>query len=220
MAFARSRPVTSNQTGIHADLDARVSRYRDTDFRRPPAGHSLKALRTVEAARAAYQGMPVILDSGCGTGDSTRALAEQHPGHLVLGIDRSLARLSRERAPLPANARLVRGNLMDLYPMMAETGWHLDRHYLLYPNPYPKAAHLSRRWHGSPVFPAMLALGGTLELRTNWEIYAKEFLQALTAHHRDAVLAPLDIDAAPLTPFEKKYHVSGHRLYRVLAHNP
>lgn len=220
MTAAPSRLVTSNQTGIHPDLDARVSRYRQSDFRRPPASHSLKAFRALTAARHAHQGMPVILDSGCGTGDSTRALADRYPGHLVLGIDRSLERLSRERGPLPANARLVRGNLMDLYPMMAAAGWQLARHYLLYPNPYPKAAQLTRRWHGSPVFPAMLALGGSVELRTNWEIYAQEFLQAVATYRRHAALGAVAVEAAPLTPFEKKYRVSGHRLWRVTAHNP
>ena len=36
---------------------------------------------------------PVILDSGCGTGASTRKLANMHPQHLVIGVDRSAVRL-------------------------------------------------------------------------------------------------------------------------------
>ncbi len=29
-----------------------------------------------------------------------------------------------------------------------------------------------------PIFPTLLALGNTIELRTNWEIYAREFAEA------------------------------------------
>ena len=220
MSSSLSRPVTSNQTGIHNALDARVRRYRQTDFQKPPAGHSRKAFYALEAIRAGHPAMPIVLDAGCGTGNSTRSLAIRHPDHLVIGIDRSSARLTREREPLPTNARLVRGDLLDLYPMMADAGWHLARHYLLYPNPYPKAAHLTRRWHASPVFPAMLALGGRLELRTNWRIYAEEFICALTLHDRQGTLESLAPAVEPLTPFERKYRASGHRLWQVLAHNP
>ncbi|NHK27427.1 methyltransferase domain-containing protein [Parvularcula flava] len=220
MTASSSRRVTSNQSGIHDDLQARVLRYRDTDFRKPPAIHSRKAFDTLNAIRAAHRGIPVILDSGCGTGDSTRALAERYPDHLVIGIDRSFARLTREREPLPANAKLVRGNLMDIYPMMAGDSWQLARHYLLYPNPYPKAAHLTRRWHASPVFPSILALGGMIELRTNWRIYAEEFAHALTVYNCEASLEEVLAVSNPLTPFERKYHASGHRLWRVVARNP
>lgn len=38
---------------------------------------------------------PIILDSGCGTGRSTMLLGELYPCHVVIGIDRSMARLSR-----------------------------------------------------------------------------------------------------------------------------
>jgi len=219
MAFSPSRPVISNQTGIHDDLDMRVRRYRDTAFQKPPADHSRKAFDTLMTISSDHRGVPLILDSGCGTGDSTRAIATRHPDHLVIGIDRSLVRLTREREALPDNARLVRGDLMDLYPMMAGEGWQLARHYLLYPNPYPKSAHLTRRWHACPVFPSMLALGGTLELRTNWQVYAEEFVHALTVHDRESTLEEATSDGNSLTPFEKKYKLSGHRLWHVLAHN-
>ena len=38
---------------------------------------------------------PIILDSGCGTGRSSLLLGELYPSHVVIGIDRSMARLSR-----------------------------------------------------------------------------------------------------------------------------
>ena len=49
----------------------------------------------------------------------------------------------------------------------------------LYPNPWPKKKHLGRRWHGAPVFPALVKLGGELEMRSNWQTYLDEFALAL-----------------------------------------
>ena len=222
-----SRPVISSQTGPHDSLAARVTRYRETAFSRPVADHSHAAFDRLVRARD-DTGLPLVLDSGCGTGDSTRRLAARHADSLVIGIDRSAHRLTRARDETPPeNMLLVRADLVDLYRLMAEAGWRLARHYILYPNPWPKPAHLTRRWHASPVFPAMIALGGELELRTNWHLYAEEFAAALKLCGLPAeiglVAAPEDaltwdtLTWDPLTPFEAKYADIGHRLWRVTS---
>ena len=74
---------------------------------------------------------------------------------------------------------MLQANLIDFWRLSVQTEWRLQKHYLLYPNPWPKKKHLQRRWHGHPVFPSILELGGELELRTNWKIYADEFNQAV-----------------------------------------
>jgi tRNA G46 methylase TrmB len=114
----------------------------------------------------------------------------------------------------PANLDLVRADLVDYWRLMREANIAVARHYLLYPNPWPKIGHLARRWHGHPVFPAMLELGGELECRSNWLIYMDEFCFAvsrLTQQH--AVCQPYFPECA-MTPFERKYLNSGHALYR------
>jgi len=101
--------------------------------------------------------------------------------------------------------------------LLLADGIQLDRHFLLYPNPWPKIGHLSRRWHGHAVFPDLLALGGTLELRTNWRIYADEFAWAVArVSGCDAAVAAYETDA-PLTPFERKYRDSGQTLWRYVV---
>ena len=40
---------------------------------------------------------PIILDSGCGTATSTIRLGLQYPDAIVLGIDRSLLRLTKNK---------------------------------------------------------------------------------------------------------------------------
>ena len=96
-----------------------------------------------------------------------------------------------------------------------EAGLRLARHYVLYPNPWPKIGHLGRRWHAHPVFPWIPRLGGVLECRSNWLVYIEEFALALEV----AIGRPVAWEAfsaeVPLTPFERKYRDSGQTLYRL-----
>ena len=104
---------------------------------------------------------------------------------------------------------------VDYWRLLQAADIRLARHYLLYPNPWPKIGHLARRWHGHPVFPAMLALGGVLECRSNWQIYVEEFCFAIKHLTQRTALCESFIPEQPLTPFERKYLNSGHPLYRM-----
>lgn len=218
--FANSREVASVQQAPHARLEAHVRRHLDVAWRRPPAAHSVRAFEALRA-RIADTPRPLVLDAGCGIGASTLRLAEQHRDCWVIGVDKSAARLAvGERmlaaADAPANALLLRAELGDLWRLLRDAGWRLHRHYLLYPNPWPKPAQLARRWHAHPAFAALLALGGTLELRCNWRVYAEEFALALHLAGVDAQAETFE-PGDPLTPFERKYAASGHALWRVRA---
>lgn len=220
---ANSRSIVTNQSGPHEDLERRVVRALGHPLRKPVAEHTRAAFTQADAWLAARRA-PLIVDAGCGVGLSTRQLARRHPEHAVLGVDRSADRLSREHGELPANALLVRADLVDFWRLALAAGWQPARHYLLYPNPYPKAAHLKMRWHGHPVFPAILALGGRLEVRSNWRLYLEEFAEAvrLATGSRPDVAAH-EPAGAYLTPFERKYDVSGQALWSLvvtLPHRP
>lgn len=161
----------------------------------------------------------IVLDSGCGTGESTRQMARALPDCLVLGVDKSIARLSRLGAESfphrEGNAVWIRADLTTFWRLALKAGWRLDRHFLLYPNPWPKAGQLRRRWHAHPVFPDLLRLGGQLEMRCNWEIYAEEFAAAVNRLLGTDV-KPVEVAESPISsPFERKYRRSGHRLYSV-----
>lgn len=212
---ANSRAIVTNQPGPHQELARRVSRALAHPLKKPIAEHTRSAFAEADAWRSARD-QPLILDAGCGVGLSTRQLAEYFPGHVVIGVDRSADRLSRDHGELPDNALLVRADLVDFWRLALASGWQPARHYLLYPNPYPKAAHLKMRWHGHPVFPAILALGGRFELRSNWRLYVEEFALAIQQATGEVVHAEAYRPGGDfLTPFERKYHASGQSLWRL-----
>ncbi|MEZ4383769.1 MAG: hypothetical protein R3A79_20725 [Nannocystaceae bacterium] len=215
-----SAPVRSNQSGPHPRLAEVVRRHLAATWEQPAHAPTLAALDALLGRAPELLTRPLVLDSGCGTGESTLALAARHPEALVLGIDRSAERLrrgGRGDAGRDGRALWLRAELSTAWRWLAARGVRLRAHYLLYPNPWPKAAHLQRRWHGHPIFPCLLALGGRVELRTNWAIYAEEFAAA-AALVAGRGTAPVEAIAGepPLSPFERKYAASGHGLVRVV----
>ena len=221
---ANSRVPTSAQIAVHEHLPALLERHRRALFRKPCADYNRAAFAaSIGRWRHMAPDAPLILDACCGTGESSLALAALFPDHYVIGVDQSAVRLQRGLAAqdggeqLPSNVGFARADLVDYWRLLRDEGIRLSRHYLLYPNPWPKIGHLSRRWHGHPVFPTVLELGGILECRSNWRIYVEEFCLAVgVLTGREARCEPFVPDS-PLTPFERKYAASGHALYRTVV---
>ena len=220
---ANSRVPTSAQTGIHEQLAGLLDRHAAAPFRKPYADYNRAAFDASMARRERIAPhAPLILDACCGVGESSLALAQRFPDHYVIGVDQSASRLARQSPgktgqAQPENLELVRADLVDYWRLMHDADLHLARHYLLYPNPWPKIGHLARRWHGHAVFPTVLALGGVLECRSNWKIYTDEFAFAIERLAGRRVAVETFEPDPPLTPFERKYWQSGHALYRVLV---
>jgi tRNA (guanine-N7-)-methyltransferase len=211
-----SRFISSAQTGVHPDLEKLVRRHMAHPFQKPIADYNREAFALAMAAHAQWQtDAPLILDAGCGVGWSTQRIAETYPDHFVFGVDQSVDRINRGKPlPMPANATLIRADLVDFWRLLAGNGVRFARHYNLYPNPWPKIGHLARRWQGHAVLPVWLALGGEVECRSNWQIYIEEMAFALSLLSGTQVASePWQTDN-PMTPFEKKYQESGHELWR------
>jgi tRNA (guanine-N7-)-methyltransferase len=225
---ANSHVPRSAQDAVHRHLAALLERHRRTLFRKPHADYNRAAFAaSIGRWRRAARDAPLILDACCGSGESSFALAERFPDHYVIGVDQSEARLRRHLAAQensagppsgwPPNLAFARADLVDYWRLLHDEGIRLARHYLLYPNPWPKIGHLSRRWHGHPVFPTLIGLGGVLECRSNWRIYIEEFCLAVDALSACTTRCEIFVPASPLTPFERKYQASGHALYRAVA---
>lgn len=217
MSYANSRIPVSAQQGAHDSLARILDRHLASPFRKPVLDYNRAAFA------ASLEGWdrraPLILDAGCGVGHSTIQLARAHPGHWVIGVDQSEDRLQRRKpypeALLPQNLVFVRADLVDYWRLLDEAGLRLAQHWLLYPNPWPKIGHLTRRWHAHPVFPWIVRLGGRLECRSNWQVYVQEMAFALgRVCGREPGWSSFEAPQ-PLTPFERKYRDSGQTLYRV-----
>lgn len=215
--YANSREVNSVQTGPHEKLAEFVQRHRTHVFRKPYAPWNVEAFET--AMRSWSHQAPLLLDSACGVGWSSLQLARQYPDHFVIGVDQSEDRLERGKpGEMPENLIFVRADLVDFWRLLVDARVRLARHYILYPNPWPKIGHLARRWHGHPVFPAIPALGGVLECRSNWRTYVEELAQALQLScGRAGEVEEFLVSGEPLTAFERKYRDSGQALYRLIV---
>ncbi len=216
----KSSIVTSNQLGTHDDLENKLKKHLTNPFRKPYRPFSAdifyKANEIINNIN-----LPIILDSGCGTGESSLILSKQYTDALVVGIDKSEKRLEKfitnENFFDKDNLILIRADVIDIWRMIKQSNWNIKKHYLLYPNPWPKKDQLKRRWHGHPVFPEMLTLCNNIELRTNWQIYAEEFRFALElVTKKTASIETIEAEQF-ISPFEKKYYESGHELYRVTS---
>lgn len=218
--------VTSNQADIYENLEETVIRYVSTEYRRPFAEHTVKAFGAADAfVRAA--GCPVVLDSGCGTGRSSFALAARFPECVVVAVDKSEVRLSKSSSllcdkDLLSRILFVRAELLDFWRLALSANWNIVHHAVFYPNPWPKSSEATRRFHLSPVFPAMLKLSPVTELRTNWEIYAREFAEAanIAGSAMELELSVNFESFVPLVPetaFEEKYFGAGQKLYRTMV---
>ena len=217
----KSGLVISSQRDVHPHLEKHVRRHLSTHWSQPFHQPSVGVYSRLKSEGVFSTTRPIILDSGCGTGKSTQRLADLFPGHIVIGVDQSLSRLGKAGVTSDffrnGNCILLRAELSTFWRQLVKDGHSLERHFLLYPNPWPKPGHLLRRWHGHPVFPQILLLGGEIELRCNWEIYALEFAQAVNTATGAAVGIKKFLPESGISPFEQKYLERGQSLFSVFV---
>ena len=211
-----SRNISSNQSGLHEDLTETVTKHLSTQFQRPISSYSEEAFNY---AVNRSNGKPWILDSGCGNGRSTATLSRFHPDAFVIGIDKSEQRLSHHNTEEGMNDKylLLRADLIDFFQLCSRHKIKITKHYILYPNPWPKKKHLMRRFHGSPVFKDIVSICQNIEVRSNWKTYLDEFKVALNLAGISSSVMKLPnlAQEKPLTSFEEKYLQSKQQLWQL-----
>jgi tRNA (guanine-N7-)-methyltransferase len=128
----------------------------------------------------------VWLEIGFGGGEHLAAQAARRPDVLFLGAEPFLngvaSALRHVEAAGLANVRLHAGDARDL--MAALPAASLDRLFVLFPDPWPKARHVKRRLI-QPDFVAeaarLLTPGGRLRFATDWADYADQTLALFAA---------------------------------------
>jgi len=218
MSFANSHEIITNQTGVHEHLIDIVEKHLEHPFQKPIHARSLEGFKAVEKQVSAL-GKPIIFDSCCGVGDSTVNLAKLYPNHFIIGMDKSGHRLNKNECYEQHgvdNFMLLRTDLNDFWRLAVDAQMLPEKHYILYPNPWPKSKHVKRRWHGAAVFPSIIALGGELEMRSNWSLYLQEFAVALDVAGKQGLVEEF-MPQQTITPFERKYQASGQALFKLKA---
>lgn len=166
---------------------------------------------------------PVVVDIGCGMGESTRAQAAAAPDSDVIAIDvhtRGIATLLRQvQRDGAMNVRVVLGDAVEFLEQRIDAEV-LAGARIYFPDPWPKARHRKRRLV-QPDFVALLvdklAPGSFIHCATDDMDYADQMLEVLGAEPRlqnpfDG-FAPRPIPGAierPVTKYERRARRLGH----------
>ena len=113
----------SSQQGVRSDLARIVETHFRSEWQRPIGAHSVAAFDAVRDQVQASSA-PLIIDSCCGTGQSTRYLAGKFSDALVLGVDKSAHRLARHQDGEAQNYIMLRADVNDFggWPWMRAGG--------------------------------------------------------------------------------------------------
>ncbi|ROV67629.1 tRNA (guanosine(46)-N7)-methyltransferase TrmB [Streptomyces globisporus] len=192
----------------------------------PKWGLDIDGKRVLDLAEL-FDGLPVVLEIGFGMGEATAQMAADDPGTGILAVDvhtpgqGNLLGLAEKAGS--TNVRVANGDAVILLrEMLAPES--LDGLRVYFPDPWPKARHHKRRLI-QPEFLDLVAPvlkpGAIVHCATDWEPYAEQMLEVLTAHPRfentaaDGGYAPRPA-FRPLTRFEGQGLDKGHVVHDLL----
>ena len=165
---------------------------------------------------------PLVLEIGFGMGDATARIAAARPDTDFIGCEvhePGVGALLRRIDELGlANLRIVRHDAVEVLEHMIAPA-SLAGIHVFFPDPWHKKKHHKRRLI-QPAFVARLATrlapGGTLHCATDWEPYAQQMLEVLSAEpalaNTAAGYAPRP-ELRPLTKFEQRGLRLGHGVW-------
>jgi len=168
---------------------------------------------------------PKILEIGFGMGETSATIATTNPQNDYLGVEvhtpgvGSLCKLIAEGGL--TNQRIIQHDAVEVLRDMIQPG-SLSGVHIFFPDPWPKARHHKRRL----IQPALVTLlssrlmvGGYIHCATDWENYAEQMLEVLSAEplleNTADGFAPRP-DYRPLTKFEQRGLRLGHGVWDVI----
>jgi len=164
---------------------------------------------------------PKILEIGFGMGETTAAIAQQHPEKDFLGVEvhtPGVGSLLKRIAELHLeNVRVIQHDAVEvLRHMIAPAA--LDGVHIFFPDPWPKKRHHKRRLI-QPPFVVLLASkmkpGAYVRAATDWEEYAQQMLEVFSSEPSltNAASGFSSADPRPETKFEGRGLKLGHRVW-------
>ena len=129
---------------------------------------------------------PVVLEIGCGMGETTAAIAAAHPEVNFIGCEVFTAVVGALAKRLDemslTNVRIIRHDAVEIVRDMIPENF-LDGVHIYFPDPWRKARHHKRRLVQRPrtnLFEQKLCKGGYIYFVTDWQEYADFALEELT----------------------------------------
>ncbi len=179
----------------------------------------------LDLATAFGRQAPTILEIGFGMGETTQQIAQARPGDNFLGVEVFNAGvgalLKRIHDHALDNVRIIQHDAVEVLRDMIAPG-SLAGVHIYFPDPWPKKRHHKRRL----IQPALIELlvsrmapGAYLHCATDWEHYAQQMLEVLSAEpglqNTGADYAPRP-DYRPLTKFENRGLRLGHGVWDLI----
>ena len=168
---------------------------------------------------------PTVLEIGFGMGEATAHIARVRPDDNFLccevhepGVGALLKRIGEQGL---TNIRILQHDAVEVIDHMLPPGV-LDGVHIFFPDPWHKKKHNKRRLIQPPLvakLAARLKPGGYLHCATDWQPYAEQMLQVLSAEpllqNTADGFAPQP-DYRPLTKFENRGLRLGHGVWDVV----
>jgi tRNA (guanine-N7-)-methyltransferase len=179
----------------------------------------------LDLATAFGRNAPVILEIGFGMGDATAQVAAAAPEQNLLGVEVHPpgvgALLKRVGDSALDNIRIVQHDAVEVLQQMIAPA-SLAGVHVWFPDPWHKKRHHKRRLI-QPGFVDLvvsrLATGGYLHCATDWQHYAEQMLEVLSAHPGLVNTGAGYADRPawrPLTKFEARGLRLGHGVWDLL----
>ncbi|WP_312307059.1 tRNA (guanosine(46)-N7)-methyltransferase TrmB [Pulveribacter sp.] len=181
--------------------------------------------RLLDAAAAFGRQAPLILEIGFGMGEATAHIAQVRPQDNFLccevhepGVGALLKRIGEHGID---NIRILQHDAVEVLEHMLAPDM-LDGVHIFFPDPWHKKRHHKRRLIQPPLIARLasrLKPGGYLHCATDWQPYAEQMLQVLSAERLLANTAEgyaHKPDYRPLTKFENRGLRLGHGVWDVV----
>jgi len=184
----------------------------------------------LDVSAAFGRAAPLILEIGFGMGDATAKIAQTRPEDNFLccevhapGVGALLKRCGEEGI---GNIRILQHDAIEVMDQMLGLN-SLDGVHIFFPDPWHKSRHHKRRLIQSPFVHRLaqhIKRGGYLHLATDWQPYAEQMLQVVSA---EPLLNNTATDASgyaekpayrPLTKFENRGLKLGHGVWDLVFH--
>lgn len=184
----------------------------------------VSALQPLDVAACFGREAPLVVEIGFGMGKSFIEMAQKDPLRNYLGIEVhppgvGAAMLLAEEAQV-SNVRIIKYDAFEvLTKCLGQES--IDILQIFFPDPWPKARHHKRRLVNAEFLALVTPLlkhGGQIRMATDWQEYAEQMLECLTAAPELSNTNPQGgyiprPEWRPLTKFEQRGERLGHGVW-------